>query len=79
MKIFISRKDSVFLLLFCFFLFNCFSQINHSKTVKVGYYENEVFQEGASENLIKKVTLMNIIENFLNILAGIMNTFMELL
>ena len=31
-----------------------FAAGNNSKTVKVGYYENEVFQEGAGQGAVKK-------------------------
>lgn len=48
------------------------------KTIRVGYYENEVFQEGASESAVK-VMPMSIIASFPNIPAGIMSMFMEAL
>lgn len=44
-----------FLIVFLFFVFSCnaFAHEETEKIVKVGYYENENFQEGASEGAVK--------------------------
>ena len=43
-----------FVVLFVFFNFSLFyAEENHSRTVKVGYYENEIFQEGARPGAVK--------------------------
>ena len=42
-----------FLIVFLFFAFRCNAFAHEEKIVKVGYYENENFQEGASEGAVK--------------------------
>lgn len=47
-------KKCICCLLTIFFIFNSiFSGTSSAGTIKVGYYENEVFQEGASQNAVK--------------------------
>ena len=48
-------KKAVTLFFFALLILSsAFSNTDNFKTVKVGYYENEVFQEGAAPGAIKK-------------------------
>ena len=42
-----------FLISFTYFPINCNASSAYTKKVRVGYYENEVFENGASDNAVK--------------------------
>ena len=55
------KKQNCFLVLFLIIIISsfafpakCFAFDDHSRVVRVGYYENEVFEEGAADGAIKK-------------------------
>ena len=56
MKFSKNKISKFFLSLFLFVFANSlflFAEDYHSKTIKVGYYENEIFQEGARPGAVK--------------------------